>query len=90
MRILPQEDKNQITEMFNDLKQWLWDNYTHDKSFWETNPYGWKRWEAVLTFINSEDKSENLKNFKEYIISLDKIRNLNCSDYFPELSHLIN
>lgn len=89
MRILPQKDKDEITGIFAELKHWLWHNYTQDTAFWETNPYGWQRWEAVLNFLHSDDKSENLINFKEYITSLDKIRNLNSLEYFPELSHLI-
>ena len=85
IRILPSYEKDNILEIFSELKQWLWDNYTTDDDFWNKNPYGWKRWEAILKFLISDDRSEHLKNFVDYIHSIDKIRNLNSSDYFPEL-----
>ena len=85
IRILPSYEKDNILEIFSELKQWLWDNYTTDDDFWNKNPYGWKRWEAILKFLISDDRSEHLKNFIDYIHSIDKIRNLNSSDYFPEL-----
>ena len=87
-RILPQKDKDEIRQQFADFKQWLWDNYTQDESFWETNPYGWKRWEGILKFIDAEDHSNLLPDFKEYVANLDKIRNTDAKVIFPELAHL--
>lgn len=87
-RILPQKDKDEIRQQFVEFKQWLWDNYTQDESFWETNPYGWKRWEGILKFIDAEDHSNLLPDFKEYVANLDKIRNTDAKVIFPELAHL--
>ena len=88
-RILPKEDKDKIRIMFIEFKQWLWDNYRQDDAFWIDNPYGWKRWEAILRFIETEDHSHLLPDFKEYVNNLDRIRNTNSKDVFPELSHLL-
>jgi MoaA/NifB/PqqE/SkfB family radical SAM enzyme len=87
--ILPNEDKKEVEERFEDFRQWLWKNYRNDEDFWKINPYGWKRWEALLTHMNSKDNSYLLSGFKEYVNKLDSIRNLNASTVFPELAHLL-
>lgn len=89
VRVLPQQDKQEVEELFKEFKSWLWENYRQDDDFWIKNPYGWKRWEATLKFMNSEDHTHLLPAFKEYITKLDKIRNINFKETFPELSHLI-
>lgn len=90
IRVLPQTDKTEVEEIFKEFKSWLWQNYRQDDDFWIKNPYGWRRWDAVLKFMNSEDQSNQLNSFKTYIVGLDKIRNLNFKDYFPELAHLLS
>ncbi len=88
-RILPEKDKLEIKQQFEDFKQWLWDNYTQDDNFWNVNPYGWKRWEGILKFVLAEDHSNLLPDFKEYINNLDDIRNVDSKRIFPELQHLL-
>jgi hypothetical protein len=87
-RILPKEDKEEIRQQFVEFKQWLWDNYTQDDNFWNDNPYGWQRWEAILRFIDAEDHTHLLPDFKEYIANLDSIRGTDARIIFPELIHL--
>lgn len=89
IRILPEEDKKQIREQFQELKDWLWNNYRQDDNYWKVNPYGWKRWQAVLDFMDAEDHTHLLPAFKEYIEILDKSRKTDFKNTFPELSHLI-
>lgn len=89
IRILPDNDKIEVMEKFSELKSWLWSNYRKDNDFWNINPYGWKRWEAILNFMNSEDQSHLLPAFKEYIQTLDSERNTNFRRTFPHLSHLL-
>jgi hypothetical protein len=88
-RILPAEDKLEIRKQFMEFKQWLWDNYTQDDVFWKQNPYGWQRWEGILSFIESEDHSSQLPDFKEYVNNLDSIRSTDAKKIFPELAHLL-
>lgn len=88
-RILPAEDKQLLREQFAEFKQWLWDNYRQDDDFWLHNPYGWKRWEGILKFVNAEDHSHLLPDFKEYVGSLDSIRGTKAATVFPELEHLL-
>lgn len=85
----PKEDKAEIRERFMQFKGWLRDYANLDSSFWELNPYGWKRWEAMLNYMDSADHTERLPGFKEYVTKLDAIRGVSAKDIFPELAHLL-
>ena len=89
-RLLPPEDKKEVRELFKELAAWLYENYRQDDDFWKINPYGWKRWQAILDFMDSADHSDQLPAFNEYINNLDIIRHTNSMDVFPELAHLLN
>ena len=89
LRVLPKNDKAEVRTLFNELKQWLWDNYTQEQEFWEINPYGWKRWEGILEWMDKEDHTNLLPDFREYITTMDTQRGTDFKITFPELSHLI-
>ena len=89
IRLLPAEDKAAVRRSFAELATWLHENYRQDEDFWKQNPYGWKRWQAVLDFMDAEDHTSQLPAFKEYIESLDIVRKTEFSVVFPELKHLI-
>lgn len=89
IRCLPEKDKQEVNTIFQDFKQWLWDNYTQDDNFWKHNPYGWKRWQSVLDFMNAEDHTHLLPAFKEYIEKMDDVRKTTFKTTFPKLEHLI-
>jgi sulfatase maturation enzyme AslB (radical SAM superfamily) len=89
-KILPEEDKAEVRKIYGEFATWLHENYRQDDNFWKTNPYGWKRWQAILDFMDSEDQSFMLPDFSEYIRNLDQIRNTNFSQTFPELAHLLS
>jgi organic radical activating enzyme len=88
LRVLPKADKEHVRELFQELKDWLWINYTQDNEFWTTNPYGWKRWEGILDWMDAEDHTNLLPDFKDYITTMDQQRGTNFKTTFPELSHL--
>jgi len=89
LRVLPKEDKLEVRELFIALQEWLWKNYTQDKEFWETNPYGWKRWEGILDWMDAEDHTNLLPDFSDYIKTMDSSRHTEFCTVFPELSHLL-
>jgi hypothetical protein len=89
IQLLPKEDKQEVKERFMDFKDWLWKNYRQDDDYWKHNPYGWRRWEAVLKHMNQNDHSHLLPGFKEYVTKLDAIRGLSAKSIFPELEHLL-
>lgn len=88
LRVLSKEDKAQIRKQFIDLRMWLFDNFNTDDDFWDTNPYGWQRWEGILDWMDAEDHSHLLPDLKEYFTVLDQQRNTNFKNTFPELAHL--
>lgn len=89
IQILPEKDKQEVVERFNDLKHWLYNNYTQSDDFWIKNPYGWQRWQGILDYMKSQDQSILLSGFQEYVRKLDLIRNINSKGIFPELSHIL-
>jgi organic radical activating enzyme len=89
LRVLPTKDKIEVRELFAELQQWLWDNYTQDAEFWEVNPYGWKRWEGILDWMDAEDHTNLLPDFREYISTMDTQRKTSFSQTFPELAHIL-
>jgi len=89
LRVLPKEDKLEVRKLFAELQQWLWDNYTQDAEFWEVNPYGWKRWEGILDWMDAEDHTNLLPDFQEYIRVMDAQRGTYSKEVFPELAHLL-
>jgi sulfatase maturation enzyme AslB (radical SAM superfamily) len=89
IRLLPESDKEEVRKSFADLASWLYTNYRQDEDFWKNNPYGWKRWQAVLDFMNAEDHTDQLPAFKEYIEKLEVLRKTDFKSTFPELAHLL-
>ena len=88
IRLLPQADKEEVRKSFADLANWIHENYRQDEDFWKLNPYGWKRWQAILDFMDAEDHSSQLPAFNEYISRLDELRGTDFKQVFPELAHL--
>ena len=89
VKCLPEADKETVRQAFAELATWLHENYRQDKDYWKDNPYGWKRWQAILDFMDGEDHSHLLPAFQEYVTTMDKTRNTNFKITFPELSHLL-
>lgn len=89
IKCLPPEDKEEVRKRFAELANWLHDNYRQDEDYWKINPYGWRRWQAVLDFMDSEDHTHLLPGFNEYITNMDDIRKTSAKEIFPELKHLI-
>jgi pyruvate-formate lyase-activating enzyme len=89
IRLLPQSDKAEVRRSFGELANWLHDNYRQDEDFWKLNPYGWKRWQAVLDFMDAEDHQDQLPAFKEYIQRMELLRGTDFKTTFPELAHLL-
>ncbi len=88
-RLLPEQDKQEVRKIYGEFATWLHENYRQDEDFWKINPYGWKRWQAILDFMDAEDHTHLLPDFKEYVEKMDAIRNTNFKEVFPQLAHLI-
>lgn len=90
IRCLPEYDKEEVRKSFADLATWLYANYRQDEDFWKQNPYGWKRWQAVLDFMDAEDHTDQLPAFVEYIEKMEVVRGTDFVKTFPELAHLLS
>ena len=88
IKCLPPEDKAEVRKAFAELANWLYTNYRQDEDYWKRNPYGWKRWQAVLDFMDSEDHTHLLPAFKEYVNKLDALRKTDFKSTFPLIQHL--
>lgn len=88
IKCLPEFDKQEVREIFAEFKEWLFENYRQDDSFWHTDHYGWKRWQGILDFMDSKDDTHLLPAFREYITTMDSVRNTKFKEVFPELDHL--
>lgn len=85
-RVLDQEVKTQIIKKFQDFKVWLYENYTTDDNFWKLNPYGWKRWEAIMDFVTKDDRSFLKVNLIDYLDALEKTRGVDWKPLFPYIN----
>lgn len=89
IRVLPEKDKEEVRKIFGEFANWLHEHYRKDEDFWKLNPYGWKRWKAILDFMDGEDHTHLLPAFQEYITTMDETRNTDFKTTFPELGHLL-
>lgn len=53
-----------------------------------TNPYGLKRWQGLVQYMNSEDWSNKISTLNEYLSNCDQTRGTNRNLIFPELRDL--
>ena len=94
VKTLPLELKKQVTDKYeNEFYPWLnenWDKFTGvkeagiTKEQWLNAPYGLKRYQGVIRFMNAEDWSARMPEFKEYIKLVNKTRGYdNFEEIFP-------
>jgi len=94
-KVLPIWFKQEVTRKFNDFYLWLKDNWkkcngveelTYEE--WSELPYGLKRLEGLISFMNSEDWSERLPETYEWCFKVSKSRDLDFLNIFPDLEWL--
>ena len=88
LKILPKRFKEKVTEKFEKFYPWLLKHFQDYEDFAE-QPYGIQRLKGLCSFMHSEDWSRRMPEFKEYILTLDKIRNTSFTEIFPEMSDLL-
>ena len=87
VKVLPKEFKSKIVEKFESFYPWL-ENYFKTEEF-TNHPYGIQRLKGLCRFMQSEDWSVRMPEFKEYIKKMDQIRNTDFSSVFPEMKELL-
>tara|TARA_Y100000591_G_scaffold251931_1_gene223430 strand:+ start:58 stop:1188 length:1131 start_codon:yes stop_codon:yes gene_type:complete len=78
IQVLPLEIKKRLEERYIKEQEWF-DNYTNNKE---------KRYEKLIHFMYEKDHSHLLPKFWERTDMVDKLRNENFIELFPELSDL--
>jgi hypothetical protein len=89
VKVFPKEFKRKIRCKYEGFYAWLLKNYRNDADFVNSD-YGIKRLEGMLKFMESEDWSNRLPQFREYITKMDAIRGTSFATVFPEMSELIS
>ena len=94
-KILPTWFKKETTQKYEKFYIWLKDNWhkcngveelTFDE--WKDLPYGIKRLEGLISFMNSEDGSERLPEMSEWCFKIAEKRELDFIEIFPDLEWL--
>lgn len=88
VKILPPEFKKKVRAKYEKFCQKLEERFSGDESF-KNNPYGVKRFMGLIKFMESEDWSRRMPEFREYIQLLDKTRGHSFQEVFPEMAHLL-
>ncbi|MEM7647200.1 MAG: hypothetical protein AAF203_09840, partial [Pseudomonadota bacterium] len=88
VKVLPAFFKEKVRQKYEDFYDWLKKEYRADQDFLESG-YGIKRLKGMVSFMESEDWSRRLPQFREYISHMDKIRQTQFSGVFPEMAELL-
>lgn len=88
IKVFPQWFKDEVKKKYDDFYPWLLQNYRNDEDFINSG-YGIKRLKGLVSFMNSEDWSNRMPEFQEYISLMDNIRGTDFKQTFPEMGGLI-
>lgn len=88
VKVLSPDFKRKVAEKFDSFYIWLQENHPNPKQL-EESSYGISRLKGLVSFMNSEDWSNRLPEFKEYIQHMDSIRGTRFIETFPEMKELV-
>ena len=80
---LPIEYKRKVENNISELKKWVESNFNSDDYF-----EFFERLDNFITYMNDKDESSQLPLYFENMKRLDKVRNQNLFNVFPELINL--
>lgn len=89
VKVFPKWMKDKIAKKYEDFYVWLKENYRDDPAFLESS-YGIKRLKGMVSFMHSEDWSQRMPQFVEYIEKMDEIRGTSFKEVFPDMAELVN
>lgn len=95
VKVLPAWFKDETERKYKDFIRWLVAHWTLSTNTldvpydqWRTNTYGVKGLEGLISFMKSEDWSNRMPEFQEYVSRVDKLRGLDAKTVFPEMAPL--
>jgi hypothetical protein len=80
---LPIEYKRKVENNISELKEWVESNFNFDDYF-----EFFKKLDNYIIYMNNKDESSQLPLYFENMKRLDKVRNQNLFNVFPELINL--
>lgn len=93
VKVLPDWFKYKIMKKYQAFYPWLEEQWQktgapNQQTFIDAQ-YGIKRLQGIVQFMMSEDWSQRMPEFKEYIEHMDQIRGTDFAATFPEMKRLI-
>lgn len=88
VKVLPQSFKEKVVEKYEEFYKWLILNYRNDDDF-INSAWALGRLKGLVNFMLSEDWSNRISEFKEYISAVDSVRGTDFKKTFPEMSELL-
>lgn len=100
VKILPDWFKDEVERKYEDFIPWWEENWEKGvpswhkgkvtKDDWLTASYGISRLRGMVNFMKSEDWSQRMPEFKEYLTKLDQLRGTDFRKTFPDMSKLLD
>ena len=100
VKVLPKWIKEECRKKYEEFYPWWEENWElgvpswHkgkvDYDTWRSADYGIKRLEGMLNFMESEDWSQRLPEFREYINLMDERRGTDFRKTFPEMARIMD
>ena len=88
VKVLPAEFKLKVRQKFEAFSGRLSERFKAKPEFFK-NSYGLPRLMGLVQFMESEDWSNRMPEFREYITLMDQIRSTDFARTFPEMAHLL-
>lgn len=89
VKSLPKDFKEIVTKKYEEFYPWLEENWhltgAPSKEAFVGSPYGIKRLQGLVSFMNSEDWSQRLPEMAEWCYKVAKQRDLDFDKIFPEM-----
>jgi hypothetical protein len=95
VKVLPNWFKKEVRNKYDEFYKWMESNWkkcipdchlnTVDYEKWRQSPYGLRRLEGMLSFMESEDWSQRLPEMQEFLEQCDRQRHSNWKEIFPEM-----
>jgi MoaA/NifB/PqqE/SkfB family radical SAM enzyme len=83
VKVLPREIKEKVKNTVDEFCNKFSTNHE-----FMSNPYGYKRWQGLVQYMNSEDWSNKLPMLLDYLLVTDSQRGTDFRKVFPGLSEL--
>jgi MoaA/NifB/PqqE/SkfB family radical SAM enzyme len=100
VKILPAWFKDEVERKYEEFIPWWEENWEKGvptwhkgkvtQEQWRTASYGISRLRGMVNFMKSEDWSQRMPEFQEYITKLDQLRGTDFRKTFPDMAKLLD